>query len=129
KDLVRSRLTDQDHIGVTRDVMLIKIAAGNQRNSPGTKKSRCNVVRGSVRSFRDGRDRPIGARVEGRAQTTNEREIATGGDRFKPRNRAQSVSGLVGETGAHGLVRIAGLRESDKRHPEMIGTKTEILLT
>ena len=61
-------------IGMIGDVLLVEIAAGQERNAQSAEPSRHDVIGGRAFAFRDGRNIAFRARVERRAGATERAE-------------------------------------------------------
>ena len=64
KNFFRASLTDQAHVLAFGHIMLVELAAGQKRNSPGPKISGGNVVARHSRTLLDRRHVPVTARIE-----------------------------------------------------------------
>src|SRR5205807_7487862 len=124
----RTSLTDQTNFLRVGRVMLVKLAAGQQRNPQGFEISRRDIVAGPIRALLDRRNVTIPARVK-RAVTTVQRNIAADGGALEAGHILQRVEKLLGKTLARGVVRILRRRKRDSASPKFLRMEAEVLLT
>ena len=111
ENFFRAGLADEDHVLMSIDIVLIEIAAGENRNSPGPEKSRCQIVRWRAFAFADRRDVAFRSRVKCRTGATEEREITAERGVLESRRFAQRVLQSLPETRARCHIGISRLRE------------------
>src|SRR6266481_1196424 len=64
ENFLRAALADQDHVLAAGDVVLIEIAPGQKRNTPGLDVIRCNVVEDSSGALVDRENLAVGPRIK-----------------------------------------------------------------
>src|SRR5206468_12092650 len=118
--LLGAGLADQSHVLAISGVMFVKFTTSQERNSPGLKETRRNIVARGVRTLVDRRDITIGARIE-RPVAAVQRNIATDSRALETWDIVQRVKSLLGETLTRCGVGILGNRQCDRSGPKMVG--------
>ena len=93
------------------NIVLIEVATGQNRNSPGAEKSRLQIVRWRAFAFADRRDVAFRSRVKCRTGATEERKITAERCVLESRCFAQRALQLLAETRARWPYRDIALLE------------------
>src|SRR5207248_252879 len=127
-NLFRAGMADQTDFLRVGGVMLVKLTAGQQWNSPSFQICRRDVVARPISTLFDWWNIAILARVESTV-TAVQRNVATDGRALEARHVLQRVEKLLGETMARHVVGILRRRERDSASPKFLRLEAEVLLT
>src|SRR5262249_30653443 len=130
ENFLRAGLADQDHLLSVSRVVLIEIAARENRNSPGLEIIGRDIVKRGLLAFIQRQHFTIRPRIKCIAATGGEqRNIRADGCAFESRNLSHFRKTLFDETLTRVQIGILVLRQRDETDPAIFRMKADTLLT